>query len=295
MFKIRIPATSANLGAGFDCLGLAVNLYNYVSMQESDTIDIKTSDGSSAPTDERNLIYSSAKVLFDLAGKNLSGLKIIQEDNIPMTRGLGSSSACIIGGLVGANQLLGNKFSQEELCSISAKIEGHPDNTSPALLGGIVTSVMNEEKVFFVKQEIYNAPKFVAIIPDFCLSTALSRKCLPTELSHIDARFNISRAALFATSLIQEKYENIKIAVEDKLHQSFRLELIEHSNEIFEKAYENNALGVYLSGAGPTMMSIVDKNETDFVEKMRSYLDMNGLIKWQIKELSIDNDGAKII
>ncbi|MEG2814114.1 MAG: homoserine kinase [Oscillospiraceae bacterium] len=295
MFKIRIPATSANLGAGFDSLGLAVNLYNYVSMEENDIIDIKTTDDSIVPDDERNLIYSSAKVLFDLAGKKLSGLKIIQENNVPMTRGLGSSSACIIGGLVGANKLLNNKFSPDELCSISAKIEGHPDNTSPALLGGIVTSVMSDEKVFFVKQELIDAPNFIAIIPDFHLSTALSRQCLPTQVSHLDARYNISRAALFATSLIQHKYENIKIAVQDKLHQSFRLDLIEHSNEIFAKAYENNALGVYLSGAGPTIMSIVDKNQDEFIKNMRSYLDAKGLNNWNIIKLSVDNEGAKIL
>ena len=246
MIRIRIPATSANLGAGFDCLGLAVNLYNYIDMEESDSVDITSCDGTWVPTTEDNMIFSSAQHLYRLCDRQLSGLKIIQRNDIPMTRGLGSSSACIIGGLVGANQLLGLPFSTEEIVNIASDLEGHPDNTTPALLGGIVTAVLEENKVYWVKQEIENALKFIAIIPDFKLSTELARQCLPTEVSHLDARFNLSRAALFSASLLQGKYENIKIAVNDRLHQPYRMKLIEHACEIFDKAYELNAYGAYI-------------------------------------------------
>jgi homoserine kinase len=296
MIKIQIPATSANLGAGFDSLGLTVNLYNYVQMSENDTLDIRATDGSWIPTDESNLIYISAKHLFDLCGKPLNGLTILQENNIPMTRGLGSSSACIIAGLYGANILLGSPFNTDELVNIAAKIEGHPDNTTPALLGGIVTSVYDDQhKVYWVKQEIYRHLDFFAIVPDFELSTAMARKCLPQTVSHMDARFNLSRAALFSASLLQGKYENIRVAVNDKLHQPYRMKLIAHAQDIFDKTYALGAYGTYISGAGPTIMSIVSTKNYGFEKEVRRYLNEIGLPGWKIYKLSIDNLGTRVV
>lgn len=292
MIKIKIPATSANLGAGFDSLGLSVDLYNYVEMELSDRVDISSSDGTKIPVSKSNLVYSSAKTLFDLCGKKLDGLKIIQQNNIPMTRGLGSSSACIIGGLVGANILLNNCFSKDDLVNIASKIEGHPDNTTPALLGGIVTAVIENDKVYWVKQEVYNSLKFIAVIPNFQLSTTLARKSLPEMVSHLDARFNLSRAALFSASLLQGKYENIKTAVNDKLHQPYRMKLINHAEDVFAKAYELNAYGIYISGAGPTLMAIINSDDNKFVAELRGYLDSLSLTQWEIKELRIDNEGT---
>lgn len=292
MIKVQIPATSANLGAGFDSLGLAVNLYNYLDIEMSDTNDISSSDNTKIPTNDKNLVYSSAKHLFDLCGRRLDGLRIVQTNNIPMTRGLGSSSACIIGGLVGANTLLGNAVSRDDLVNIACKIEGHPDNTTPALLGGIVTAVASGDKVYWIKQEILNQLKFIAVIPSFQMSTAKARKCLPTQIPHMDARYNLSRAALFSASLLQGKFENIRIAVDDKLHQPYRLKLIPNSSEVFSKSYELNAYGVYLSGAGPTIMAIIDGKDEGFANQMRVYLDELGLADWIIKELSIDNHGT---
>ena len=147
MIKLQVPATSANLGAGFDALGLALQFYNTVEMEESDRIEISAPDNPNVPTDERNLIYISAKDLFEVCGKKLNGLKLVQHDRIPMTRGLGSSSACIVAGLVGANTLLGNPLNTDDLVNLSAQIEGHPDNTAPALLGGIVTAVFDGRRV----------------------------------------------------------------------------------------------------------------------------------------------------
>ncbi len=295
MIKIQIPATSANLGAGFDSLGLAINLYNYVSIALCDRVEISSCDDTVVPTDKDNLIYASAKHIFDLCGKKLDGLRIIQENNIPMTRGLGSSSACIIAGVYGANLLLGTPFNTDELVDIATKIEGHPDNTTPALLGGIVTAVFEGDRVYWVKQEIFRQLKFIAIIPDFELKTSQARACLPEQVSHMDARFNLSRAALFSASLLQGKYDNIKIAVNDCLHQPFRMKLINHSQDIFDKAYELGAYGTYISGAGPTIMAIVGGNDFNFATNMRSYLDELGLTAWQIKELSIDNQGTRVV
>lgn len=295
MFKIQIPATSANLGAGFDALGLALTFYNYVEMEESDKIDIASSDGLDIPTDERNLIYISAKDLFNVCGKKLEGLKLRQTNSIPMARGLGSSSACIIAGLVGANKMLGDPLTKDDLVDLSAQIEGHPDNTAPALLGGIVTAVFDGRKVHWVKQEVFTKLKFVAIIPDFELKTEQARACLPKEIAHKDAVYNLSRAALFSASLLTGKFENLKTAVDDRLHQPYRMELIPHCKDVFDIAYTHGAYGAYISGAGPTIMAIVDENNTYFAGKMKFSLDNAGLNGWQVHEFRIDNEGTKII
>ena len=175
MIKLQVPATSANLGAGFDALGLALQYYNTIEMEESDQIEISAPDTPNVPTDERNLIYISAKDLFEVCGKKLEGLKIIQHDKIPMTRGLGSSSACIVAGLVGANTLLGNPLNTDDLVDLAAQIEGHPDNTAPALLGGIVTAVFDGRRVHWVNHVLHGG----FIVRVFCvLMNSSNVKCL---------------------------------------------------------------------------------------------------------------------
>ena len=259
MIKIQIPATSANLGAGFDALGLALTYYNYIEMEECDKIDITAADGLDIPTDERNLIYISAK------------------------------------DLVGANKMLGDPLTKDDLVDLAAQIEGHPDNTAPALLGGIVTAVFDGRKVHWVKQEVFTKLKFVAIIPDFELKTEEARACLPKEVSHKDAVYNLSRAALFSASLLTGKFENLKTAVDDRLHQPYRMALIPHCKDVFDIAYTHGAYAAYISGAGPTIMAIVDESNQYFAGKMKFSLDNAGLKGWQVKEFHIDNEGTKLI
>ena len=295
MIKLQIPATSANLGAGFDALGLALQYYNDVEMEESDTIDITSADGMPVPTDANNLIYISAKDLYEVCGKKLPGLRMIQTNRIPMTRGLGSSSACIVAGLVGANHLLGNPLGTDDLVDLAAQIEGHPDNTAPALLGGIVTAVFYGRRVHWVKQEVYTKLRFVALIPDFELKTEKARACLPHTVSHKDAVYNLSRAALFSASLLTGKFENLRTAVHDKLHQPYRMALIPHAREVFDIAYAHGAYAAYISGAGPTVMAIADEDNTYFAGKMRFSLDNAGLTGWQVHDLKIDNAGCVLL
>ena len=295
MIKLQIPATSANLGAGFDALGLALSYYNTAEMEENDVIDIKSLDGTPIPQDEKNLIYVSVKDLYDVCGKPLKGLTLRQTNAIPMARGLGSSSACIIAGLVGANKMLGDPLTKDDLVDLAAQIEGHPDNTAPALLGGIVTAVFDGRKVHWVKQEVYTRLKFVAIIPDFELKTEKARACLPKEISHRDAVYNLSRAALFSASLLIGKFENLKTAVDDRLHQPYRMELIPNVREVFDIAYTHGAYAVYISGAGPTVMAIADESNTYFAGKLQFSLENAGLGSWKVHELTIDNEGTKIL
>lgn len=295
MIKLKIPATSANLGAGFDALGLALTFYNYVEMEEAEGCHISSADDCDIPADETNLIYHTAKTLYNICGREFKGLAIRQTNNIPMARGLGSSSACIIAGLAGANHLMGGLLSLDELVDLSAQIEGHPDNTAPALLGGIVTAVFDGKCVHWVKQEVFTTLKFIAVIPDFELKTEAARACLPKEISHKDAVYNLSRAALFSASLLTGKYENLRTAVHDRLHQPYRMELIPHGREIFDIAYTNGAYAAYLSGAGPSLMTVVDADNKYFGGKMRFALDNMGLENWTVKEMHIDNSGTELI
>lgn len=295
MINIRIPATSANLGAGFDALGLAVSHYNYVNMEEWDGVAISSLDDTVIPLDDTNLIYDTAKTLYNICGKPFHGLRMEQANNIPMTRGLGSSSACIIAGLVGANTLLGNPLTLDDLVNLSAQIEGHPDNTAPALLGGIVTAVFDGKQVHWVKQEVIGTLSFVAIVPDFELKTEVARACLPKEVPHKDAVYNLSRAALFSSSLLTGKYQNLRTAVGDRLHQPFRMGLIAHAQEVMDIAYTLDAYATYISGAGPTIMAIVDESNLYFSGKLRFSLDTIGLQAWKILELTIDNQGTVLL
>lgn len=294
MIKVRIPATSANLGAGFDSLGLALDLYNEVEMEIAGTVDIESLDGVEVPRDESNLIYQSAKYVFDLCGKPLPGMRIRQRNNIPMARGLGSSSACIVGGLLGANHLLGNPLAVDELVNIAATMEGHPDNSTPALLGGLVTAVLENGKVYYVKQEISGQLQFAAFVPDFELKTSFARAALPKEIPHKDGVYNLSRAALMSVSLFSGKYENLRVAAADRLHQPYRLPLIGGAHEVFDMAYRLGAYAVYISGAGSTLLAIVDGKNRGFLEEARQGLKGLGFSSWGLYGLSIDNRGARV-
>ncbi len=292
MIQIQVPATSANIGSGFDSLGLAVTMYNQVNIDEYDSIDIRSLDGVEIPTDQTNLVYKTVKYLYDLCGKPLPGVRIEQRNDIPMARGLGSSSACIVAGLLGANQLLGQPMDTDELLCCAATMEGHPDNVAPALLGGLVTAVLEGGKVWYVKQEIKNNLRFATIIPDFPLKTSLARAALPKEVSHKDAVFNLSRAALMSVSLYTGNYQNIRAAADDRLHQPYRLSLIKGADQLMQYCYALGAYGAYISGAGSTLIAIVDRSRTDFEEKLRGYLDQNEMQGWGLQMLSIDNQGA---
>lgn len=295
MMRIKIPATSANIGSGFDSLGLAVSMYNQVGIDEYDGVCIKSLDDVEVPLSENNLIYKTAKYLYDLCGKPFKGLYIEQLNNIPMARGLGSSSACIVGGLVGANELLGRPFNNDQLLNCAATLEGHPDNVAPALLGGLVTAVLEGGKVWYVRQDIKDDLRFVTIIPDFELKTSLARAALPKEISHKDAVYNLSRAALMSVSLYSGNYQNIRAAADDRLHQPYRLKLIKGAEQVIDHCYALGAYGAYISGAGSTLMAIVDRSRTDFTQKLRVKLDEMGLDKWKLEMLCIDNVGARFI
>lgn len=295
MIRIQVPATSANLGSGFDSLGIALTLYNQVWMEESDTVDITSRDEIVIPTDESNLIYWAAGRVYEQCGKKLPGLKIIQENNIPMARGLGSSSACIVAGILGANRILGGPLSRQDLINLAAEIEGHPDNTTPAIEGGLAASAIEAGRVYSVSVPVSEKIRFVLFIPPFELKTEKARSVLPQQYSRSDAVYNLSRSALMAASLFSGKLENLRVAVQDKIHQPYRAGLIENLDSVFRLSYELGSLGTYVSGAGPTIISMIDADATEnFSKYAAAHLEEKGIAGWQIKVLDTDADGAQI-
>ncbi len=296
MIKIQIPATSANLGSGFDSLGVALNMYNYVWMEETDEIDISSADGIEVPKDESNLIYWSAERLYRECGKKIPGLKIVQENNIPMTRGLGSSSACIAAGLIGANRFLGSPLSQHDLVNLACRIEGHPDNTTPALLGGLVTAAMENGRVYSVSVPVAKNIRFGVFIPPFELKTEVARKALPTEYSRDNAVYNLSRSSLMTAALFSGSLENLRVAVQDSIHQPYRKKFINGCDTVFRMTYELGSYGTYISGAGPSIIAIIDDTlEDTFSKYALPHLESRGIKNWQFHVLKADGDGAKVL
>lgn len=184
------------------------------------------------------MIYHTARLLYARCGRPFRGLHILQENNIPMTRGLGSSSACLVAGLLGANTLLGSPLSREDTCDLATELEGHPDNVAPALLGGLVTSVMDGGRVHTVSVPVTERIRFALFIPDFELKTEVARAALPDRVSREDAVYNLSRAALMTAALFSGRLDNLRVAVQDRLHQPYRFPMIPGAEPIFYTAYE---------------------------------------------------------
>lgn len=294
MIKVKVPATTANMGPGFDSIGMALSMYNIVYAEEIETgFEIIIQDGNKQiPTDETNLIYKTISYFYENIRQKMPGIRIIQQDSIPHTRGLGSSAACIVAGLHIGNALSQSFFSKEELVQMAAQIEGHPDNTTPALLGGMTIGAMNDEDMKYVKVRVAENVHFAVMIPEFTLATSLARSVLPQQVSLKDAVFNSSRAALLAASMITGDIDNLSLAMEDRLHEPYRAELIPNMHEIIKAAKGYGAKGAFLSGAGPTLIAVV-KNVVAFRKEMAEFLSVLQE-KWQVQMLQADNEGAKV-
>ena len=295
MICVQVPATTANFGAGFDSLGAALDYYNRIWMEEWDGCWIEILDDTLVPTDETNLIYQTAKALYERCGRPFKGLHIRQENRIPTARGLGSSSACIAGGLLAANELLGRPCDQAQLVDLAAEMEGHPDNSTPALLGGFVAAAMEENHVYCAQCPVPEGLGFVAVIPDFELKTADARRALPDQYDRADGVYNLSRSALMAISMAQGKLENLRIAAQDRLHQPYRLGLIPGAKQVFDFFNKPQADTAYLSGAGSTLMGLVPMERMDSIcRAARDFLDAQGLPGWKVLGLR-PGEGARIV
>ncbi len=290
--NVKIPATSANVGTGFDCIGLALKLYNNISVEPiEEGLIIESKNGLSIPFNEHNLIYKTIRDFYNEAGLPMPGLKIVQDDSIPMTRGLGSSAACIVGGLLAANEMSGLGLSKDELINKAAFIEGHPDNSTPAFTGGIVVGAMADNRLDYIRIGFPKDLKLAVFIPDFELSTEKARQVVPQSFSRADAIHNTSRTALLTAALLTRDYEKLATAVDDRFHQPYRMPIVPGMDYIFEKSKEAGACAVFLSGAGPSVLAMTTKD--DFCRKMQPYLN-NLPNQWSLEFIEPDSEGAII-
>jgi homoserine kinase len=240
-------------------MGMAFKLYNTVKVEACESgLYIENWGEQKIPTGFNNLIYITLVNFYERYGQKPPGVHIMQDDHIPMTRGLGSSAACIAAGLLAANELSGAKLSRDELLQIAAGIEGHPDNVAPAIMGGVIVGAMRGGKLYYNKLNIpqLDELRFCILIPDFHLPTEHARGVLPESYSRADAVYNISRSALLTAALVSSDWSLLRASFEDKIHQPYRSKLIPHMDSIFKDAMAAGALGVYLSGAGPTIVAV---------------------------------------
>ena len=294
--KISVPATSANLGPGFDCLGIALNLHNHFTFTAVSTptlqISVTGTDAHKVATDETNLVYQCAQIVFEKAGKRPSGLCIAQENNIPVGSGLGSSSTAVLAGMLGANELLGRPFTAEQILQFATEKEGHPDNVAPALYGGLVLGVMHEAGLH-IEQFALPSMQVVVVLPDFHLLTSEARAALPQQLTMQDAIFNASRTPLVIQALQTADYAKLAIAMQDKLHQPYRIPLIPGMAEAFAIAKMAGAQAVALSGAGPSLIAFAEGGHDQIVEDVTAVFAQNNL-QSRAWILDIDPLGSQI-
>ncbi|MDP1546265.1 MAG: homoserine kinase [Anaerolineales bacterium] len=253
MIKIRVPATSANLGPGFDCLGLALDVWNEITFAPAEklTHHVIGEGAEKLNRGTRNLLTKAYAHLHDVCGRPLKRAAIEAHNMIPMSSGLGSSAAAIAAGLFGANEMLGQPMNMEGLLKLAADMEGHPDNVAPALLGGLVVSVTNQEEIITRRYEI-PALTIVIVKPNIEWPTKTARAVLPKSVSRADAIYNIGRAALVVDALRCGDLGLLQKVMEDRIHQSYRLRHISGGMAAYKCAKQFGAAA--LSGAGPSII-----------------------------------------
>lgn len=283
MIKIKVPATSANLGPGFDVLGVAYTMYNAFGFEKSDHYEMVGFQGRYS-NPNHNLVCASYKKVFDYLNINAYPVKIhMLEQEVPTSRGLGSSATCIVAGVLAAKEFLKGRVSYDECFQIATSIEGHPDNIAPAMFGGLVAS-FKADNYKFVKYNVSDKLKFNLLVPSFELQTSKSRGVLPHELSYADITFNASRVANIPYAMSNGDLNLLKDLMNDKAHEPYRMPLIKDSECIKEIAH-NNGYAFAISGAGPTLLVISDD---DISDKFANYSD------FKIYKLNVSNQGAII-
>ena len=309
--SVKVPATSANLGPGFDCLGIALPIYNTITIEETvlpgtgieinlmseddETIDEMIFDD--IPRDENNIVYKAVEMLYNSIGQEPSELRINIQSQIPITRGLGSSAAVIVGGLMAANKLLGSPADETAILSIATEVEGHPDNVAPAILGGFVLASQEDDgSIVYRKLDWPNDWDITVCIPDFELSTNIARSVLPDSIPRADAIFNAKHLAMLIDAVNTKDAKLMKVALQDKIHQPYREKLVPGMKEIMNAfKHEDGVLGCVLSGAGPTLLIISHKYDLDKIKSTVKEIWEPQSVKVDIRTLKVETQGAVIL
>ena len=301
---ITVPATTANLGPGFDCIGAALSLYNsfqFSRLEPSATEKLKITvtgqEAAKVKTDESNLAYVAFVTLYDRLNQSPPPVAIHINMQVPLARGLGSSATAIVGGLVGANVLAGAPLSQVEVMQLAIELEGHPDNVVPALLGGCRLAASNTPGGSWEICDIPWHPDIVPVvaIPDFELSTAEARKVLPADYSRADAIFNAAHLGLLVRALETGDRDWLRCALQDKIHQPYRQSLIRGYEAVQEAALNAGACGMVISGAGPTLLALTDvTNAVAVVREMAAAWGEFG-VKADVRAIGLDIKGAQVL
>ena len=266
---IKVPATTANLGPGFDSLGMALDVWNSIHVEVGPSDFMVFGEGAKElPSPSHNLLYKSFCVLFSEIGQPVPNVSIKCHNEIPISRGLGSSAAAIVGGLVAADELLETRLSREKILDLAIKIEGHPDNVTSALLGGCQIVVHNESNHVASEVPLPESLNVIIFIPDVVIQTADSRKQLPANVTRQDAIFNIGRVALLIKALSTGDLTHLKIATEDRLHQPIRQKIFPPMKTIINAATRAGALGAFLSGSGPSVIALANEREVSIGYEM---------------------------
>ena len=295
--RVQTPATTANLGPGFDSLGIALALYNSVELRSADEplVEITGEGADCLAADETNLAYSSACRLAAQVGH--SGHWHLRQDNrIPLARGLGSSSAAIVSGIIAAQEVLGYHLDRHESLALAAEIEGHPDNVAPALLGGL--TVCFEQLDGSKGAVALDAPvglQAVLAIPDFQVNTHDARRALPRDVPLWDAVFNTGQAAAVVAMLTSGKYDRLADAMRDRLHQPYRAHLVPGMEALIQAAIDARARGAALSGSGPTVVALAEVDDCEAVREAMMQAAQSTDANWRSLVLPLDNDGVRIV
>lgn len=292
---MRVPATAANLGPGFDTLGLALALYNEVELEEADGVTVALAgEGAAAlPRTEANLVVQGARAVYVTVGRPFRGLRVRQLNRIPPGRGLGSSASAWLGGMLGANALLDSPLAREAILDLAIRHEGHPDNLAAALHGGLTVTCWDEETRLVAQLPVPDGLQFVLLVPDREASTAEARAILPEVVPRPDAVFNVGRACLLLSALWQERWELLAPAMADRLHQPYRRVLFPWLDRVFTAARQAGALGWALSGAGPSVLTVTREAPEPLARALEASLEAEGL-KGHTLVLGVDPLGARV-
>ena len=301
MIKIRVPATTANLGPGFDCLGLALKLYLNLEIEQIEeglVIEYQGEGADKFSSKKDTLIRKSAELVLKKTGQDKSkkGLKIKVFNQIPITRGLGSSASAIIGGIVGAAKLYNINLTNQEMLELALPLEGHMDNIVPALIGGLTLAYKTgQEEIKWARIKTPRDLRVVVGIPDFTLSTEKMRKALPQKVALPEAVFNLSRSALLVNALQNSDWDVLAEAMEDRLHQPYRAPFIPGIEDIFLKIKKMGLAGVALSGSGPSVVSLTKKGQEEAIGKIMKDAFLYAGVTCRVLVLEADLDGTKFV